>query len=140
MKKTISICGSMHFIDEMENLENILKKKGFFVLVPKSIEMRRKTGFTRPKTHSARVKAKIEYDFIREHYLKIEKSDAILVLNYTKGNRKNYIGGNTFLEIGFAFILKKKIYLINPIPACFYSTEIKAMQPVVLNGDLSKII
>ena len=59
---------------------------------------------------------KIKNDVIRDYYQKIDKSDCILVLNLTKNGIENYIGGNTFLEIGFAHVLGKKIYLYNNIP------------------------
>lgn len=41
--------------------------------------------------------------------------------------------------MGFAYVLKKKIFLLNPIPELSYSDEIKAMKPIVLDGDLKKI-
>jgi hypothetical protein len=44
------------------------------------------------------------------------------------------------IELGFAYILKKKIYLLNPIPDIpYYKSEIEAVKPVILNGDLTKI-
>jgi predicted RNA-binding protein with PUA domain len=60
-------------------------------------------------------------------------------VNIDKGGFSNYIGGNAFLEMGFAHILNKKIFLLNEIPEMIYTDEILAMQPIVLNGDLSKI-
>jgi len=61
-------------------------------------------------------------------------------LNYDKRGIKNYIGGNTLMEIGFAHVLNKKIFLLNPIPEIpFYKSEIEAVRPVILNGDLSKV-
>lgn len=137
--KTITICGSMTFIKEMEEVENLLKERGFIVFVPKGLELFRKKVYSFPKGHTEKVAAKIEHDFIRNHFRKIDKSDAVLVLNYTKGRKKNYIGGNTFLEMGYAFGRYKEIYLLNPIPRCSYDTEIKAMQPTIINEDLSKI-
>ncbi|OGI17569.1 MAG: hypothetical protein A3J63_04225 [Candidatus Moranbacteria bacterium RIFCSPHIGHO2_02_FULL_40_12b] len=83
---------------------------------------------------------KIENDYIKYHYNEIVEGDAILVLNYDKNGIKNYIGGNTLMELGFAHVHDKKIFLLNPIPEMPYSEEIKAVQPVILNGDLSKII
>ena len=72
---------------------------------------------------------------------KIKKSDAILVLNYDKNEVKNYIGGNTLIEIGFAHYWKTKIFLLNPIPEIpYYKSEIEAVKPVIINGDLSKIL
>jgi hypothetical protein len=81
---------------------------------------------------------KIKYDFIRGHCGNIIKSDCILVANYDKNGIKNYVGGNTFLEMGFAFVMGRKIYLVNPIPDVeFYYQEIKAMKPIILKGKLS---
>jgi hypothetical protein len=38
-------------------------------------------------------------------------------------------------------VLGQKIYLLNPIPDMpFYGSEIIAMKPTVLHGDLSKIV
>ncbi|MFA5134581.1 MAG: hypothetical protein WC505_02220 [Patescibacteria group bacterium] len=83
---------------------------------------------------------KIKHDVIRDHYGLISQSDAILVLNYDKNGVANYIGGNTFLEIGFAHVLGKKIFLLQPVPASeLYRAEIEAMQPDVIGGDLSKV-
>lgn len=83
---------------------------------------------------------KKEYDYIRYHFNEIKESDAILVLNFDKNGIKNYIGANTFLEIGYAHALKKKIYLLNDMPDQLYiKDELEAMEPTVLSGDLSRI-
>jgi len=82
---------------------------------------------------------KIENDYIKHHYNEITESDAILVLNLDKNGIKNYIGGNTLMELGFAHVHNKKIFLLNPIPEMGYSEEIKAVQPIILNGSLSLI-
>lgn len=136
---TITICGSMQFHLDMRDIKKTLEASGHIVLVPKSIELMDRVGFVHPTVDEARIEAKIEHDFIRAHFQKIEQADAILVLNYDKKEIANYIGGNTFLEIGLAFWLGKKIFLLNPIPEMDYLTEIHAMQPVILNGDLTKI-
>lgn len=82
----------------------------------------------------------IKNNAIINHYKKIKSSDAILVVNNDKNNIPNYIGGSVFLEMGFAFILNKKIFLLNSIPKVSYKDEILAMQPVVINNDLKKIV
>jgi len=83
---------------------------------------------------------KKKHGFIKWWYNSITESDAILVLNYDKNGIKNYIGGNTLMEMGFAHVHDKKIFLMNPVPEeVSYSDEIKAMVDVVLDGDLSKI-
>ena len=71
---------------------------------------------------------------------KLKTSDALLVLNKSqKDGRENYISGSSFLEMGFAHALGKKIYLLQGIPEVSYKDEILAMNPVALNGDLEKI-
>lgn len=136
---TIAICGSMEFHQKMREVRGALEAQGHIVLVPKSLELMETQGFMHPTTDEDKITAKIEYDFIREHFRKIEKSDVILVLNYDKKGIANYIGGNTFLEMGLAFWLGKKIFLLNPIPKMDYQTEMHAMKPSILNGDLSSL-
>jgi nucleoside 2-deoxyribosyltransferase len=71
---------------------------------------------------------------------KIRNCDAILVLNnLEKQGRKNYISGCSFLEMGFAHALGKKIFLLDGIPNVSYKEEILAMKPIVLNGNLERI-
>ena len=129
----------MMFHKEMRQAQKELEAMGHQALVPKSIELMDTMGYVHPTIDEARVAAKIQHDFIREHFRKIEKSDAILVLNYDKKRIVNYIGGNTFLEMGLAYWLGKKMYLLHPIPDMDYKTEMLAMQPIILGGDISKI-
>ena len=129
----------MKFHEQMRKTRKELENLGHTVLVPKSIELMDKFGYVNPTVDEAKVQAKIQHDFIREHFRKVEQADAVLVLNYDKKGIKHYIGGNTFLEIGIAFWLGKKIFLINPVPKMDYITELLAMQPIVLDGDLEKI-
>jgi predicted RNA-binding protein with PUA domain len=82
---------------------------------------------------------KIELDVIRAYFEEIKKADAILVINKDKNGIKNYVGGNSLIEIAFAHVLNKKIFLLNPIPQMNYSDEIEAMKPTVLDGDLTKL-
>lgn len=83
---------------------------------------------------------KYSLDAIREFWQIMQGTDAVLVANYDKNDIKNYIGGNTLMEIGFAHVLNQKIFLLHPIPDIpYYKTEIKAMEPIILNGDLGKI-
>lgn len=86
------------------------------------------------------MEAKKRYEFIDEHLKKIEKSDAILVVNITKRDIENYIGANTFLEMGFAHYKKRKVFALNPLPNQKYILdEVLTIDPIILNGDLTKI-
>lgn len=137
---TIAICGSLQFHKEMRDIKQQLEAMGYTALIPKSLDLIEQKEFKKPKTVEERLAAEKEHDFIREHFRKIEKSDAILVANYDKDGITGYVGGNTFLEMGIAFYLGKKIYLLYPIPEMDFSKlEMHAMKPIVLHGELQKI-
>jgi nucleoside 2-deoxyribosyltransferase len=136
----ITICGSMQFYQEMKAIKDGLEVLGHEVLVPNEVEDNTVPIEALPDTtDEARISAKIEYDFIREHFLKIQASEVILILNYEKKGIPGYVGGNTFLEMGYAFGLGKKIYLMFPVPKMDYSVEMHSMQPTVIDGDITKI-
>ncbi len=135
---TITICGSMKFHEEMKEIRDALVVLGHTVLVPKDLDDP-KVNETDLVSDEEKISAKIEHDFIREHFRKIEGTDAILVLNYEKNGIHGYIGGNTFLEMGLAYWLDKKIYLMYPVPQMDYKTEMASLQPTVIDGDLSLI-
>ena len=79
-------------------------------------------------------------DTIREMWNLMQGADAVLVLNLEKNSVPNYIGANTLMEIGFAHVLKQKIFFYNPIPDNPYCREeLEAVHPQIINGDLSKI-
>jgi nucleoside 2-deoxyribosyltransferase len=138
----IAICGSMAFSKQMLKAKESLERKGHIVLVPEFLEKfvknpRWQDGLFETGEHR---EFKKKHDLIKKHYEKIKRSDAILVLNYDKKGVKNYVGGNTLLEIGFAYILGKSIYMINPPPEeLSYCEEIVAMEPIVIDGNLDKI-
>jgi nucleoside 2-deoxyribosyltransferase len=135
---TITICGSMQFHKEMAVMRDTLKAKGYRVFVPGELDDIHKNE-SYMDSDEERITVKIEYDFIREHFRKIEQADAILILNYEKKGIPGYIGGNTFLEMGYAFGLGKKVYLLYPVPDMDYKTEMHAIQPIVLDGDIARI-
>jgi len=129
----------MQFYQEMGQTQSVLERHGHTVLVPKDFyKLAHNEAFM--DSDEERITTKIEHDFIREHFRKIEKADAILILNYEKKGIVGYIGGNTFLEMGYAFGLNKKIYLLYPVPDMDYRVEMHAMKPIILNGDLNKLL
>lgn len=134
----IVICGSMRLSKKMLEIKEELTKLGHFVIIPRHTE-EYATLNTSDRIHDESVKNKINHDLIRQHFNEIEKSDAILIINDALKGIPDYVGGNSFLEMGFAHILNKKIYLLNSAPKMSYSDEIIAMRPIVLNGDITKI-
>jgi hypothetical protein len=134
----IVICGSMSMCKQMVEIGKTLEEKGHEVFLPKGAE-KYASGKTQTKDNHESIEHKIEHDLIKEHYSSIKNADAVVVANYDKKGIKNYIGGNSFLEAGFSHVLSKKLYFMNEIPDMIYSDELRAFQPIILNGDLSAI-
>ena len=134
----IVICGSMTACREMLGIGNKLRESGHEVVLPDFTEEYAELS-SQSEMHEESARNKIEHDLIRGYFEEIKRSDAVLICNFDKNGVKNYIGGNTFLEMGFAHVLRKKIFLLNPIPESSYRDELIAMGPVVLEGDLEKI-
>ncbi len=128
----------MKVSEKMVEVKKELEKAGHKVLLPRHTEEYAEMK-TSDHIHNESVKNKVNNDLIRDYYNEIQKGDAILIVNENINGVENYIGGNTFLEMGFAHVLNKKIFLSNDIPEMGYKDEIVAMQPVVLSGDLNKI-
>lgn len=130
----ITICGSMAFGKDMLDIKKKLELQKHEVIVPSNTDK-----YANGTINIEDKWEKIEHDVIRAYFEEIKKTDAILVINKDKNNIKNYVGGNSLIEIAFAHVLNKKIYLLNQIPKINYSDEIEAMNPIILNNDLSKI-
>lgn len=144
----ITICGSIIFQDEILSVKEKLEKLGHevkiwplkvkngdgqLISVEEYYKIRRTANDDEKWVWDRKAEA------IMEHFDKIARSDAILVANYDKNDTKGYIGGNTLMEMGLAFFLKKKIYLLNQVPELSYKEEILGVKPIILHGDLSKI-
>ena len=123
---------------KMIELEKILTQKGHEITLPEFTYDYAKMGSI-TTIHTESVKNKKKYGLIKNYFDKIKKHDAILVVNEERKGIKNYIGGNTFLEIGFAYILEKKIFIYNSLPNLDLSEEIESMQPIILNQNLDLI-
>ena len=135
----IALCHSMQFAEKADEVKKWFEQNGHKAF-PSSFNQKY-IGLNDEEKEELKLHHKYNHDAIKEHWSIIQNSDAVLVLNYTKNGIENYIGGNTLLEMGFAYILEKPIYLLNQIPNIpFYETEIKAMKPKILNGELSKIM
>ena len=144
----ITICGSIAFQDEVFSVKEKIEKLGHEVKVwPSEVKDEKGKLISVKEYYKIRKIAANDEKWvwdrkaeaILEHFDKVAWSDAILVANYDKNNVNGYIGGNTLMEIGLAFFLKKKIYLLNEIPELPYKEEILGVKPIILNGDLNKI-
>jgi len=131
----IAICSSMAFAKDMIIIKNELEALKHKVIIQDDVEQHA----------SGEIKGedkwrKLKIDPLKSYYEEIKKCDAIIVINKDKNNIKNYIGGNTLIEMAFAYVLNKKIFLLNPPPKLSYTDEIEAMKPTVLNNNLTRIV
>ena len=129
--KKITLCGSMQFFAEMKSLKNQIEKIGFEVFIPSE------EGIAEDYTKlSYQEQIEQKQYYIDTHIEKIKASDAILITNYTKNDIIDYIGANTFLEMAFAYILGKKIFILQGIPAQKNALEIEGMRPIILHANI----
>ncbi len=135
----IALCHSMQYAEKAIKTAEWFKSHGHEAFASTfSAEFR---GLDDEQAEELKLKQKYEQDAMREHWDTIKKCDKVLVLNYEKSGIAGYIGGNSFLEMGFAYILNKPIYLLNPIPKMpYYETEIIAMKPTILHRNLKNIL
>lgn len=144
----ITICGSIAHLDRMIECQNALESYGHTVHIPAFIS-RDEAGNVMDSKEFYRIRKSGKMNLtwfegekaraMRQHFDLIAQSDAVLIANDEKNGVAGYIGGNTLMEMGLAFYLKKKLYLLNPIPEISYQEEIIGMQPVVLNGSVQAI-
>ncbi|MCL5006922.1 MAG: hypothetical protein M1153_02155 [Patescibacteria group bacterium] len=149
----ITICGSIGFYKEMETARDELIKFGHEVKIPElTLEVPpefgegRKIYFGQYVEQNGGIDAfpskhkiwDLKEGAINDHFLKIDWCEGILVVNHEKRGIRGYVGGNTLIEIGVAFYLKKKIYILNQVSSNLsYKQEIMGMKPTILNGNLA---
>ncbi len=145
-KMIITICSSAVFVKEVYDIKQKLENKGHKVLVyPDEVEINGKKinvlDYHKMREENLTKKLlELKSKLMSKHFDNIKKSDAILVLNLDKNGSKGYIGGNTFLEMGLAYYLKKKIFVWKSIQKELpYYEEIMALTPIIINENIKKI-
>ena len=146
----IVICSSMQFSPEFTKLKVELEGLGHIVTIPEEV-VKTENGTMSirkyievnggmdnfPLNHEVWM---LKANTMRDYLNKVSEGEAVLVTNYSKKGIDGYIGGNTFMEMGYAFGLGKKIFTLFKIAESLsYKDEIFGLLPVVLDGDLSKI-
>lgn len=129
----IVICGSMSASNAMMNVARSLEEQGHIAVLPSNIQDHIKGN------QMEDAEEKKQFDVFRDYYTKIGEGDAILVVNIPKNGTENYIGPNTLIEMAFAYVLGKPIYLLHEKPVSDFSQEIEAMNPIELFGALDSL-
>jgi len=134
----IGIIGSMQFTDRMLEVRERLREMGHDAFVTDLHKAM--VGKSDEEIEQIKLYQKNNLDAIRKFWRMMQGADAVLVLNLDKNGIKNYVGGNTLMEIGFAHVLDQKVFMLNPVPDMPYCrSEIEAVRPIIINGDLTKI-
>lgn len=143
-KLNLAVCASASFYSEVIVFSDILEREDINVILPATAaKMKREDRANEEvvvdwSSHPDGYGWKAE--LIRGHFDEITECDAILVMNYEKHGKKNYIGPNVLMEMAIAFYLKKPIYVLNGVPEDSpLLDEILGLQPVFLGGDISRI-
>ena len=132
------IACSKHFYNRIPEIALELERAGHQVSMPNSYDESLMEEEMKERGLEAHVQWKSE--MLKKDEENIAPNDAILVLNFEKRGQPNYIGGATFLEIYESWKRDKKIFLYNDIPDNIFSDELVGIAPVVLNGDLRRIV
>jgi hypothetical protein len=134
----ILIICSKRFYDKIPEIKKFLEEKKHKVELPNCFDD--PATEARYRNLGQKEHAKWKSEMFKHSTDIIEKCDAVLVLNFEKEGIKNYIGGATFLEMYDAFRFGKKIFMYNNIPEGILKDEIIGFDPVVINGDLNKVV
>ena len=134
MKKTITICGSMQFENEMKKLKIVLEENDWLVLTPEMSE--KSESYVKLPESEKKKQKKL---FITNHFNRIKQSNAILVANYEKKGIGGYIGSNTLMEIGVAHALDKKIYILHALDPQPCSEEVETLATTILLGNIETL-
>lgn len=127
----------------MAEVKKELEKKGHTVFVPNDTQdcienPELKNNFENDL--ESELEHCFENDVLGDAFNKIEESDVMIHLNYPKNGINGYVEPSGLMEVGVAFHLKKKIFLmqdVNKERKC--ALEIMLTRPVILDGDLSGI-
>jgi hypothetical protein len=132
--KTVCICGSMSFIDDMEGLRAILRSAGFAVTTP--VRGERKIGLSNIDDDEAMI---IKRRYIDGYLDEIRKSDAVLIANYPKNGIEGYVGANALMEAAFGYALGLPVILLFEPGPQRCRLEIRSIMQECLDGDPSQL-
>lgn len=140
----LAICSSASFYTQVIALSYKIEELGPDVILPKTAQKMKDEGRENDEAKTDWSESPVGYhgkaELIREHFDEIARSDAILVTNYEKHGKANYIGPNVLMEMAVAFHLGKRIYVLNECPMDSpLVDEILGLEPVFLKGDIAKL-
>jgi len=120
--KSVCLCGSCRFYDEMMALRYALHVRGARCEWPTPGPRRAPQTMTPDEAKEA----------IMQHLTRIDRADLIFMFN--KGG---YTGDSVIMEIGYAYARRKPVYMLAPISDAFLMSLVTA---VVSLTDLLRLV
>lgn len=119
--KTVVICGSQRYKDEIATFAKRLRKLGCPVVFEPNFARQRKKMLQQKESVRLQVRSYRERvpAMVHEHFDRIRKADVCYVYN-----KDGYLGVNTTLELGFAHGKNMVIYALEPEKAVEQGGEI----------------
>lgn len=135
------VIGSMTFAKDMVKMQKLLKKIGHTVRIPDGTEPHlTNSSFTNSLEEN--LQFCIDNNIMKRNFDLVVEQDAVLVLNHKRNGTDGYIGVSALMEMAIAHHFNKKIFVYNKLPDYNihrWAHEVAIMQPVVIDGDISKI-
>lgn len=143
-KPVIAVCASASTYDRVIPLSDELLGVGLNIALPATAERMKREGDVNVEVITDWSNQPDGYAYkeviMRDHFALIAQSDGILVANYEKNGKQNYIGGNVLMEMTVAFYLRKPIFILYAAPQDSpLIDEIMGMRPTFLHGDITTL-
>jgi nucleoside 2-deoxyribosyltransferase len=110
--KSVCICGSFRFYDDMVALRHALQAQGVHCEWPTPGPRRAPQALTPDEAKAA----------ILEHLARMDRADCLFLFN-----KDGYAGNSVMMEIGYAYAQRKPIYVLAPIPDPFLMPLVTAV-------------
>ena len=135
----ITVGGSMTFAKEQIEIKKKLEKLGHEVLLTDDIEAYASDNQIK-HSFEEELALCLKYDVVRNFFNKIAQSDAYLVCNHTKNRIVGYLGASVLMEIGLAYYLNKKVFLMSEIDRNQkYALELAVINPIIIGNNFDRI-
>jgi hypothetical protein len=134
-RPTIAICGSMAFLDEMEQIACTLSGFGCEALTPVREEHGLDwTSLSRPEMLA------LKKSYVDIHLDKIRRADAVLIANFSKHGVEGYVGPNTLMEAAFAYGAGIPVLFLHDPFHQANGLECASISRECVNGDVAGVL
>lgn len=138
----IVILSSMAFVEDIMEKKAELERLGHSVQVPGDTQHALEVPDRLLRSYAPTLDTCVGNDFLRTSMQDIAAAESVLVLNHPKNGINGFVDSYCMMQIGVAYYLHKKIFLLYPLPPTHdnrFALDVSMTQPKVLNGDMTLI-